>query len=54
MQNEASPISRPAVKEHRVRAGLGTEISRLFAKCGIQCDIPELQGNEIDPVSFEE
>ena len=34
--------------------GLGTEISALFAKAGLDSDIPEFQGHEIKPPSFEE
>ena len=33
--------------------GLGTEISVLFAKAGLDSDIPEFQGHEIKPPSFE-
>ena len=33
--------------------GLGTEISALFAKVGLDSDIQELQGHEIKPASFE-
>jgi hypothetical protein len=34
--------------------GLGTEISVRFAKAGLDSDIPEFQGHEIKPPSFEE
>ena len=34
--------------------GLVTEISSLFAKCGLSFDIPELRGYPLKPVSFEE
>lgn len=55
MQDEASHIWKQAEKErHASVAGLATEIYRLFAKCGLKCDIPELRGSEINPISFEE
>ena len=34
--------------------GFGTEISVLFAKAGLDADIPQFQGHEIKPPSFEE
>jgi hypothetical protein len=34
-------------------AGLGSEISSLFAKAGLKSDIPELRGSEIRPPGFE-
>lgn len=34
--------------------GLGTEISVLFAKAGLDSDIFKFQGYEIKPPSFEE
>jgi len=33
--------------------GLGTEISSLFSKVGLNSDIPELRGHEIKPAWFE-
>jgi hypothetical protein len=35
-------------------AGLGTEIAALFAKAGLDFDIPELRGSETQPALFEE
>jgi plasmid stability protein len=53
MEEEVREILRDAVKEEDPPSGgLGTEIARLFAKVGIEADIPELRGHEIKPPSF--
>jgi len=53
MEEEVRDILRNAVKVEAVAAGgLGTEISSLFAKVGLETDIPELRGYKIDPASF--
>jgi plasmid stability protein len=53
MEEEVRDILRGAVNGEDVPAGgLGTEISALFAKTGIDFDIPELRGHEIKPPSF--
>jgi plasmid stability protein len=53
MEEEVRDILRGAVNGEDVPAGgLGTEISALFAKAGIDFDIPELRGHEIKPPSF--
>jgi plasmid stability protein len=55
MEEEVRDILRNAVNEPDEPAGgLGTEISSLFAKAGLDFDIPELRGNEIKPASFDE
>lgn len=55
MEEEVRDILRSAVNEQDLPAeGLGTEISALFAKTGLDFDIPELRGHEIKPASFEE
>jgi antitoxin FitA len=55
MEEEVRGILRNAVDEqHAPAGGLGTEISGLFAKAGLDSDIPELRGHEIKPASFEE
>jgi plasmid stability protein len=55
MEEEVRDILRNAVNEQDVPAGgLGTEISALFANAGLNFDIPELRGHEINPPSFEE
>lgn len=54
MEEEVRDILRDAVKEEDTSVGgLGTEISSLFAKVGLEEDIPELRGYEIKPASFE-
>ena len=54
MEEEVRDILRSAVHEEDAPAGgLGTEISALFAKVGLDSDIPELRGHAIKPVSFE-
>jgi plasmid stability protein len=53
MEEEVREILRDAVKEEdSPTGGLGTEIARLFAKVGLEADIPELRGHEIKPPSF--
>jgi plasmid stability protein len=56
MEEEVRDILRNAVngEEDVPAGGLGTEISTLFAKAGIDFDIAELRGHEIKPPSFEE
>jgi plasmid stability protein len=55
MEEEIRDILRSAVNEEDPPAGgLGTEISALFAKVGLDSDIPELRGHEIKPASFEQ
>lgn len=50
MEEEVREILRNAVNEPGFpSAGLGTEISSLFAKAGLESDIPELHGSEIRP-----
>jgi len=54
MEEEARDILRNAVnQEDAPPGGLGTDISALFAKAGLDSDIPELRGHEIRPASFE-
>jgi plasmid stability protein len=55
MEAEVRDILRAAVKDERnTRAGgLGTRISGIFAKHGLDSPIPELRF-EIKPPSFEE
>lgn len=56
MEAEVRDILRSAVtQEDEVPAGgLGTEISALFGKAGLDSDIPELRGHAIRPPSFDE
>jgi plasmid stability protein len=52
MEEEARDILRNAVNEDEAPVGgLGTEISALFAKVGLDSDIQELRGHEIKPAS---
>lgn len=55
MEEEVRDILRNAVVQEEVPAGeLGTEISALFSKVGLESDVPELRGHEITALSFEE
>ncbi len=55
MEEEVREILRYAVHDEEAPSGgLGTEISVLFARCGIDSDIPELRGHGIRPPKFEE
>ena len=54
MEEEAREILRSAVIEEDLPAGgLGTEISGLFIKIGLDREIPELRGYGLEPPSFE-
>jgi len=55
MEEEVREILRSALhqEEDVPSGGLGTEISSLFAKVGLEYDIPELRGHEIKPILFE-
>jgi antitoxin FitA len=55
MEEEVRDILRAATNEEKPapKGGLGTEISKIFAKHGLETPIPELRF-EIKPPSFEE
>jgi plasmid stability protein len=54
MEEEVRDILRDAVKEEDTPGGgLGSEIVGLFAKVGLESDIPELRGHGIRPAVFE-
>jgi plasmid stability protein len=55
MEEEIRDILRAAVQKEKgaPAGGLGTEISKIFAKHGLDSPIPELHF-EIKPPSFEE
>jgi plasmid stability protein len=54
MEEEVRDILRDALKEDESPAGgLGTEIASLFAKVGLEADIPELRGHVIRPATFD-
>jgi plasmid stability protein len=55
MEEEVRDILRTAVNQEDIPSGgLGTEISALFTKAGLDSDIPELRGHRIEPAAFEE
>jgi plasmid stability protein len=54
MEEEVRDILRNAVREKDAPAGgLGTEISSLFVKAGLDADIPELRGYQAQAASFD-
>jgi plasmid stability protein len=54
MEEEVRDILRAAVTDEGTPAeGLGTIISRRFAKIGLEKDIEELRGFTFPPVDFE-
>ena len=54
MEEEVRDILRSAVAaDETASGGLGTEISRLFAKIGLSEDVPELHGYAAVPAEFE-
>ena len=54
MEEEVREILRSvANQEEKPVQGLGTEISALFTKAGLDADLPELRGHKLKPPSFE-
>lgn len=54
MEEEAREILRSAVqKDDTPIGGLGSDIAALFAKVGLDSEIPELRGHQVQPASFE-
>jgi len=54
MEEEIRDILRSAAVEEPVATGgLGKEIAGLFAKVGLEADIPELRGHRVKPFDFE-
>jgi plasmid stability protein len=54
MEEEVRDILRVAVQSSDVSpGGLGTEIAGLFARTGIDFDVPEFRGHVIKPASFD-
>jgi plasmid stability protein len=54
MEEEVRDILRHAAREEDTPlGGLGTEIASLFARIGLDAQIPELRGHEIKPASFD-
>jgi plasmid stability protein len=54
MEEEVRDILRSAVIQENVSPGaLGTQISALFAKVGLDSDIPEMRGHPLKPSSLQ-
>ena len=53
MEQEVREILRNAAHDEEPVRGLGTAISSLFAKGGLDCDIPELRGERIQSPAFD-
>ena len=54
MEEEVRDILRSAVSaEETPSGGLGTDISRLFRRTGLDTDVTELRGHAIAPAGFE-
>jgi plasmid stability protein len=54
MEEEIRDILRSAaVEEPLPTGGLGKEIAGLFAKVGLEADIPELRGHKLKPFDLE-
>ena len=54
MEEEAREILRSALHRDNALTGrLGSDIAALFAKVGLDSDIPELRGHQVKPASFE-
>jgi plasmid stability protein len=55
MEEEVRDILRSAVSDEEIPSGgLGTDISRLFMKIGLDSDVAELRGHAIKPATFEQ
>ena len=54
MEEEAREILRGAVqKDDAPSRGLGSDIAALFAKVGLDAEIPELRGHHVQPAALE-
>jgi plasmid stability protein len=54
MEEEAREILRNAMRgDQTVSGGLGSDIAALFAGVGLDADIAELRGYDLQPASFE-
>ena len=54
MEEEVREILRSALqKDNASTGGLGSEIAALFAKVGLDSDMPELRGHLVQPASFD-
>lgn len=55
MEDEVREILRNSVnQDETARTGLGSEISALFAKTGLDRDIAEFRGEKVEPPTFDE
>ena len=52
MEEEVRDILRNVVDDEPPAVGLGTEISSLFSKVGLDSDLAELRGRKVKPASF--
>ena len=53
MEEEVREILRSAAHQDEVPSGgLGSDIAALFAKVGLEAEIPELRGHRLEPVRF--
>jgi plasmid stability protein len=54
MEDEVRQILRNAVKdEERPKPKLGSRIAARFAKVGLDADLPELHGQDVQPAQFD-
>jgi plasmid stability protein len=54
MEEEAREILRNAMRgDQTASGGLGSDIAALFAGVGLDADIAELRGHDLQPASFE-
>ena len=53
MEEEVREILRSAAHQDELPSGgLGSDIASLFAKVGLEAQIPELRGHRLEPVRF--
>lgn len=53
MEEEVRDILRSVASDDDATLGLGSDISRLFAKAGLDSEVPELRGHKIRPAGLE-
>jgi plasmid stability protein len=54
MEEEVRMILRAAAYEAEDQPGLGTQFARLFEGVGLDFEIPELRGEQVRIVTFDE
>jgi len=52
MEEEVRDILRDAVRDESPAKGLGSEIAQLFKGIGLDNEIEELRGHELEPARF--